>query len=60
MNMPNEAQRAYIYRIALAVLAILVARGFIADGEAPMWAEIIGSVLAIGSTGLAVANTSTR
>lgn len=57
----TEPTRAYIYRVALAVLALLVIYGVVSAG-APVngWAELITAVLGIGSAGLATANTSTK
>lgn len=52
----NEAFRAYVYRVALAVIAILVGVGVLTDEMAPL---VIGLLAALLPTGLAVANTST-
>lgn len=58
--MPSEPTRAYIYRIALAVLAVLVVYGLLGPDEVPVWTEVVSAVLGIGATSLATANTSTR
>lgn len=55
-----EHIRAYIYRIVLAVMVIAVARGLIAQEEAPLWLELILGVLGLGSAGLATKNTSRK
>lgn len=56
----SEHTRAYLYRIALAVLGALAAYGVIGGDEVPVWAEIIGAVAGIGSAGLATLNTSPK
>lgn len=53
----NEATRAYLYRIALAVIALLTAYGVFNEADAPLY---VGLAAAILSTGLATANTSTK
>ena len=52
-----EAHRAYVYRVALAVIALLVGLGVLTDESAPL---VIGLLAALLPTGLAVANTSTN
>lgn len=59
LNIP-ESTRAYIYRIALAVLAVLSAYGFVGPDEVPMWTSAIVALLGIGSSALATANTSRK
>lgn len=56
----SEATRAYIYRIALAVLAALSLYGLIGPDEIPVWTGVIVAVLGIGTTALATKNTSTH
>lgn len=56
----SERTRAYIYRIVLAVAALLVAYGFITAEEAGHWAVLAAAVLAIGGDALAVTYTSTK
>ncbi len=51
-----EKNRAYLYRIALAVIALLVGVGVLTDEDAAL---VLGLVAAFLSTGLAVANTTT-
>lgn len=60
--MPNltERQRAYWYRLALAVIAVLIVAGIVSGDDLPTWAELVAAALGLGSTGLATANTSTR
>jgi len=57
---PSEAQRAYFYRLALAVLAGLVVAGIVSADDLPTWANIVAAVFAIAPTALATANTSTK
>ena len=52
----NEATRAYIYRIVLALIPIATAYGIVAETEAALF---VGLAAAILSTGLAAVNTST-
>jgi hypothetical protein len=54
----SEATRAYIYRIALAVLAVLSLYGLIGPDEIPVWTGVIVAVLGIGTNILATKNTS--
>ena len=56
----NEPTRAWLYRIALAVIAILVVYGVVSEGEAAHWALLIAAVLGIGEGALASANTTTK
>lgn len=52
----NESTRAYIYRVALAVLALLAFYGVVSEEEIPLIIGVIGALLPVG---LAVKNTST-
>ena len=52
----KESNRAYVYRIALALLPVLVAIGVLSDEMLPL---VIGLIAAILPTTLAVQNTST-
>lgn len=52
----DEPHRAYVYRVALAIIAVLVGVGVLTDEMAPL---VIGLLAALLPTGLAVANTST-
>ncbi len=56
----SEAKRAYFYRIALAVMALAAAIGVVKGDDLPLWINIVGAVLGIGSAGLATANTKTH
>ena len=53
----NEATRAWIYRILLAVQPLVVAYGLASESEAVLWVSVASAVL---GTGLASANTSTK
>ncbi len=53
----NEATRAWIYRILLALQPIAVAYGVVKDTEAVLWIGVASAVL---GTGLAAINTSTN
>lgn len=56
----SETTRAYFYRVALAVIALLVFFNVLDADSVPQWTEVVGAVLAIGAPALASANTSTR
>lgn len=56
----TEPRRAYLYRVALAVIAILVLVGLLTEESVAEWAELVAALLGVGTTGLAVGNTSTR
>lgn len=53
----NEATRAWIYRILLALQPIAVAYGVATETEAVLWVAFASAVL---GTGLAAINTSTN
>lgn len=53
----TETKRAYVYRVSLAVLALMVFYGLVVDEAAPLVAALL---LALLPTGLAVRNTSTK
>lgn len=55
----NEKTRAYLYRIALGLLALAGAFKLIGPEDTPLYVEIISAVLGLGAAGLASANTST-
>ena len=60
MTMPSEAARAYFYRVALAVLAVLVLVGVISGEDLPVWANVAAAVFAVAPPALATLNTSTK
>lgn len=53
----NEATRAYIYRILVAVSLVVVARGLVSESEVTLWLGVAAAVL---GNGLAAANTTTK
>lgn len=53
----NEATRAYLYRIVLALIPILTAYGVLESADAALYVALAAAVL---STGLAVGNTTTK
>jgi len=57
MRMPTEKTRAYLYRVSVGVLPLLVAYGVVSAQDAPLWLAAAGAVL---NTALAAANTSTE
>jgi len=60
MEWLTEPRRAYVYRVALAVMAILTVYGVIDSDTAPVWLAVVFAVLGLGTTGLATVNTSTK
>jgi len=56
MKLSNESTRAYIYRILVALVPILVAYGFVDSKQVPMF---LGLGAAVFGFGLASANTKT-
>lgn len=60
MTMPSEKTRAYFYRVALAVLAVLVLVGVISGEDLPVWANVAAAVFAVAPPALATMNTSTK
>lgn len=59
MNL-TERQRAYAYRVAASVGALLVAYGFISEQDLAQWLGLAGAILALSGDVLASANTSTK
>jgi hypothetical protein len=55
----NEPTRAWIYRIATAVVPIAVFYGLLAENAAALWLGLVGAVLSTGTHALAAKNTST-
>lgn len=53
----NEATRAYVYRILVAVSLVVVARGLVSESEVTLWLGVAAAVL---GNGLAAVNTSTK
>ncbi len=47
--------RSGLYRVALAVLALLAGYKFLGPDEVPLWADLIESILGVGAAGTAVA-----
>ena len=58
--MPNEATRAYIYRVLLAAGAVAVAAGVVPAEDLDPWLKLALAFLSLGPAALAAANTSTK
>jgi hypothetical protein len=56
----DERTRAYIYRVLLAALPLLVMYGLLSEQEAAQYALLAAALLGIAADSLAAANTSTR
>jgi hypothetical protein len=54
-----ERHRAYTYRVAATIGALLVAGGQLTAGHESALLTLLGAVLGLGGSGLAAANTST-
>jgi hypothetical protein len=59
-KIPSMKIRAWVYRVALAILPVLVVYGVISEDTIPMWVNVIGGLLSIVPPALASANTSTK
>jgi hypothetical protein len=55
----SETNRGYVYRVLLSIMPLLVAAKVVAPEEADTYLNVAFVVLGIGSTALAVKNTST-
>lgn len=55
-----EHHRAYVYRVAATVGALLVGSGQLTAGHESAVLTLLGAILGLGGTGLAAANTSTH
>lgn len=56
----SEQTRAYIYRIVTAIIPLLLIVGWVSNEVAGAILGITAAVLAVGSSGLAAANTTTK
>lgn len=55
-----EHVRAYLYRIATALIPLLVVLGVVAGDQAQLVLNVVAAVLGVGASGLAAANTTTK
>jgi hypothetical protein len=58
--MISQPHRAYIYRVATALVPLSVFYGLLASNEAALWLGFLGALLATGTNALAAANTPTQ
>lgn len=56
----SEATRAWIYRVCVAVVPLLVAYGLVGEGEAALWVGVAGAALGLSQAVLAAGHTSTK
>lgn len=56
----DQRTRAYVYRVALAVLGVLSLYGLIGPDEIPVWTGVIVAALGIGTSCLASVNTTRK
>lgn len=59
MNL-TESTRAYIYRIGVALMPILVGYGVLAENDVASWLGLLGAVLGMSTNVLASVHTSTK
>lgn len=55
----TESQRAYAYRVVLALMPLLTAYGLLEGDDVLLWTQVANAVLGIGASALATHNTST-
>ena len=56
----DPTKRAYIYRLILAAIPVLVVVGVITNEDAAVWLGLVAAIFGAGGAGLATANTSTK
>lgn len=56
----SQPTRAWLYRVGMAVVPLLVAYGLIDEGTAGLWLGVLGAALGFSLSALATANTSTK
>ncbi len=54
---PSTSTRALIYRLAVAVFALLVVRGIVTTEEADLLTEVVDAVIGLAIAALAARNT---
>lgn len=52
--------RKYIYGVSIPLIALLVGLGIVDDGTSALILSLVGAVLGVGTSTLAVANTPKR
>lgn len=57
LNVP-ERTRAYLYRISIALMPLLIMYGVISEHAAALWVGVLAAVLSVGESTLAARNTS--
>ena len=57
MSFKNEATRAYVYRVLVALVPVLIAYGVVDSRQVAVWLGLASAFLGFG---LASANTSTK
>lgn len=58
MKIPTHI-RAYIYRVSIAVIPLLIMYGVLSESDAALVLGLVAAVLDLGTNVLAAANTST-
>lgn len=56
----TEQTRAWIYRVALVLIALAGIYGLVTEEQAATWVMLVTTLLGVGASGLASANTSTK
>lgn len=56
----NPKVRKYIYGISIPLIALLVGLGLVDEGTSALVLTLVGAILGVGTSTLAVANTDTH
>lgn len=56
----SESTRAWVYRVCVAAVPLLVAYGLVGEGEAALWVGFAGAALGLTQAVLAAGHTSTK
>lgn len=60
MNSLDQTTRAWLYRIALVLIAVLIAIDVVNGGSAQSWVAWIAGAIGLGSAGLATKHTTRK
>lgn len=56
----DQANRAYVYRVLVALGAVALLYGLLSKEEVATWLGVAAQVLSVGGNGLAAVNTTTH
>lgn len=60
MEWLTESRRAWLYRIVVAAIPLLVIAGVVSSEDAAAWIALAAAILGVGAAGLATVNTTTK